>query len=111
MKKISFLGIGLMGLPMAKNLIKNNYQLNVFNRTLKKTEPLKGKATISKSIGECIKDSEVVITMLSDDLAIEAVMKNSEFVDNLKSNYSAPMHFSEHTFKSLKYDEAPGVRV
>ena len=34
MKKISFLGIGLMGLPMAKNLIKNKYQLNVFNRTI-----------------------------------------------------------------------------
>lgn len=31
--------------------------------------------------------------------------------DNLKSNCSAPMHFSEHTFKSLKYEEAPGVRV
>ena len=86
MKKIAFIGIGLMGLPMAQNLIKKKYQLNVFNRTLKKTEPLKGKATISKSIGECIKDSEVVITMLSDDLAIESVMKNSEFVNNLKSN-------------------------
>jgi len=86
MKKIAFIGIGLMGLPMAQNLIKKKYQLNVFNRTLKKTEPLKGKATISKSIGECIKDSEIVITMLSDDLAIEAVMKNSEFIENLKSN-------------------------
>jgi len=86
MKKISFLGIGLMGLPMAKNLIKNNYQLNVFNRTINKTEPLKNKATIANSIAECIKDSEVVITMLSDDQAIEAVMKNPEFINNLKTN-------------------------
>jgi len=41
MKKIGFIGIGLMGLPMAKNLLKAKYELKVFNRTIKKAEPLK----------------------------------------------------------------------
>lgn len=118
MKKISFLGIGLMGLPMAKNLIKNNYQLNVFNRTINKTEPLKNKATIANSIDECIKDSEVVITMLSDDQAIEAVMKNPEFINNLKTNTTVidmssikpktAKFFSEHFKKrNINYLDAP----
>ena len=39
--KISFIGIGLMGLPMAKNILKAGYNLKVFNRSQKKAEPLK----------------------------------------------------------------------
>ena len=36
MKNIAFIGIGLMGAPMAKNLLKSKYKLKVFNRTKKK---------------------------------------------------------------------------
>ena len=39
--KISFIGIGLMGLPMAKNILKAGYSLKVFNRTQNKAEILK----------------------------------------------------------------------
>ena len=38
MKTIAFIGIGLMGLPMAKNLLKAGYSLRAYNRTLKKTD-------------------------------------------------------------------------
>ena len=41
MKKIGFIGIGLMGLPMAINLLKAGYNLKAFNRTESKAEPLK----------------------------------------------------------------------
>ena len=41
MKKIAFIGTGLMGLPMAINLLKADYSLTVFNRTLEKAELLK----------------------------------------------------------------------
>ena len=41
MKKISFIGIGLMGLPMARNLLKAGFPLKAYNRTLAKAEPLK----------------------------------------------------------------------
>ena len=40
-KKIGFIGIGLMGLPMSKNLVKAGYNLTVFNRSKSKAEPLK----------------------------------------------------------------------
>ena len=85
MKKIGFIGIGLMGLPMAKNLLKAGYELKAFNRTESKAEPLKefgGK--ISKSIEEVVSDNDVVITMLTDDNSVDVVMNSQEFLDNLK---------------------------
>ena len=39
--KIGFIGIGLMGYPMAKNLLKSKYQVKVFNRTKNKALKLK----------------------------------------------------------------------
>ena len=85
MKKIGFIGIGLMGLPMAKNLLKAGYELKAFNRTESKAEPLRefgGK--ISKSIKEVVSDNDVVITMLTDDNSVDVVMNSQEFLDNLK---------------------------
>ena len=74
-----------MGLPMAKNLLKAGYELKAFNRTESKAEPLRefgGK--ISKSIEEVVSDNDVVITMLTDDSSVDAVMNSREFLDNLK---------------------------
>jgi len=84
-KKIGFIGIGLMGLPMAKNILKAGYNLKAFNRSKNKAEALKEfGAGISQSIKEVVKDSDVVITMLTDDFAIDDVMSSSDFLDNLK---------------------------
>ena len=85
MKKIGFIGIGLMGFPMAKNILKSGYKLKVFNRSLVKAEPLKEfGAEISKTVSELVKDSEIIITMLTDDKAVDEVMGSSHFLDNLK---------------------------
>ena len=85
-KKIAFIGIGLMGLPMSKNILKAGYSLKVFNRSQKKAEPLKEfGAEIAYSIKDVVKESDVVITMLTDDTAINDVMSSSDFFDNLKS--------------------------
>jgi len=74
-----------MGLPMAKNLLKAGYELKAFNRTESKAEPLRefgGK--ISKSIEEVVSDNDVIITMLTDDSSVDAVMNSQEFLTNLK---------------------------
>ena len=85
-KKIGFIGIGLMGLPMAKNILKSGYNLKVFNRSKNKAKVLKEfGAVITTSIGEVVKDSDVVITMLTDDMAINEVMGSPNFLENLKS--------------------------
>ena len=83
--KISFIGTGLMGFPMAKNLLKKKIDLKIFNRTLKKAKPLEefgGK--VKSSLGEVVKNTDFVFTMLTDDYAVEKVLGNLEFLKNLK---------------------------
>ncbi len=86
MIKIGFIGTGLMGLPMAKNLLKSGFKLKVFNRSINKAEPLKEfGAEISKTLGEVVKDNDFIITMLTDDTAVDVIMSTPDLLDNLKS--------------------------
>ena len=63
--KIAFIGTGLMGYPMAKNLINEKLNLKVFSRTLEKAKPLeKLGATIANSLGEAVREADIVITMI-----------------------------------------------
>ena len=85
MKNIGFIGIGLMGFPMAKNLLKSGYNLKAFNRTQNKSDKLKEfGAEISTSIKDAVTNSDVIITMLTDDAAVEKVMSSDEFISNIK---------------------------
>jgi len=84
--KISFIGTGLMGFPMAKNLLKKNLDLKIFSRTLEKSKPLEefgGKLT--NSLSDAIIDSDIIFTMLTDDDAVEKVLGNTQFLNNLKA--------------------------
>ena len=83
---IGFIGTGLMGLPMAKNILKSGFKLKAFNRSIEKAEPLKEfGAEISKSISNVVKDSDFIFTMLTDDSAVDAITSSTDFLDNLKS--------------------------
>ena len=93
MCSISFIGIGLMGMPMAKNILKKN-KLTVFNRTIEKAKILsKDGAIIAKSIKDAVTNADVVITMLSDDDAVLSILNSQEFTDNIKS-YSTVIDMS-----------------
>ena len=117
--KISFIGIGLMGLPMAKNILKSGFNLKAFNRSQNKAEPLKEfGAEITSSIDEVVKDCDVVITMLTDDSAINDVMDNPSFLENLKSGSTvidmssvkpttATKHGDNFKSKNINYLDAP----
>jgi len=118
-KKIGFIGIGLMGLPMAKNILKAGYNLKAFNRSQKKAEALKEfGAEISVTIDDAVKDTDVVITMLTDDTAINEVMDSSNFLENLKSDATvidmssvkpttATKHGNNLKSKNINYLDAP----
>ena len=45
-EKIGFIGLGIMGLPMASNLMKDGFDLVVYNRTLSKCTQLKDKGAV-----------------------------------------------------------------
>ena len=83
--KIAFIGTGLMGYPMVSNLLKKKLKLKVFSRTIDKAKPLeKLGAVVSNSLGEAVKDTDIIITMLTDDEAVEKVLGDKEFLNNLK---------------------------
>ena len=119
MKKIGFIGIGLMGLPMAKNILKSGYKLIAFNRSPNKADLLKEfGAEIAKSLGELVNNSDVIITMLTDDKAVDEVMNNQNFVENLKSGkilidmssvkpITAKKHANSFKLKDINYLDAP----
>ena len=118
-KKIGFIGIGLMGLPMSKNLVKAGYNITVFNRSKNKAEPLKEfGAKISNTLKDAVDGSDIVITMLTDDAAVDAVMNNTDFLENLKSGSividmssvkptTATKHGNNLKLKNINYLDAP----
>ena len=108
-----------MGLPMAKNILKAGYNLKAFNRSLNKAEPLKEHgAEISNTIKEVVSDSDVIITMLTDDTAIGEVMNSFDFLNSLKSGATvvdmssvkpttAIKHGDNLKSKNINYLDAP----
>ena len=85
--KISFIGTGLMGFPMAKNLLKKKLNLKIFNRTLDKAKPLgEFGGIITASLSETVKETDIIFTMLTDDDAVEKVLGDKEFLNNLKQS-------------------------
>jgi 3-hydroxyisobutyrate dehydrogenase-like beta-hydroxyacid dehydrogenase len=71
---VGFIGLGAMGLPMATNLLAGGFALRLWNRTVAKAAPLGAKgATIATSAADAVMAGGVVITMLADDAAVEAV--------------------------------------
>ena len=78
---ISIIGTGLMGVPMIKNLLKSKNKISIFNRTIKKAQKLsKYGAIVSLSIDQLVKDKDVIITMLTDDLAVNQIISSKKFL-------------------------------
>ncbi len=74
-ERIAFLGIGLMGTPMATNLLKAGFALTAWNRTPAKAEALAGQgAQIAENAAAAVKDADIVITMLTNGPAVEEVL-------------------------------------
>ena len=106
MINIGFIGIGLMGFPMAKNLLKSDYRLKAFNRSQDKVDRLKEfGAEISLSIKEVVTNSDAIITMLTDDSAVEKVMGSDEFISNIKEGATVIDMSSVNPVITKKYAE------
>ena len=75
-EKVGFIGLGIMGRPMAKNLMDAGYELFVHNRSPEKAEELaeEGNATAAGSPREVAEACDIVITMLPDSPDVEAVV-------------------------------------
>jgi 2-hydroxy-3-oxopropionate reductase len=116
--KIGFIGIGLMGAPMATNLIRAGFQLQVWNRTTSKCDPLlKMGAKFATSPAEAARGARVVITMLESGATatevlagglLEALEPGSTLID---MSSIAPAIAEDHAklvmARGVRYIDAP----
>jgi 3-hydroxyisobutyrate dehydrogenase-like beta-hydroxyacid dehydrogenase len=72
---VGIIGLGLMGAPIARNLLKAGFPLTVWNRTRSKADQLGHEgAKVANSPQEVAAEAEVLITMVSDPPALEQVL-------------------------------------
>jgi 2-hydroxy-3-oxopropionate reductase len=76
---VGFIGLGIMGKPMAENLIEAGYDLVAYNRTREKAEELDG-ATVAETPKGVAEQSDVIITMLPDSPQVEEVLTGEDGV-------------------------------
>lgn len=84
--KIAFLGIGLMGLPMVRNLAKAGYELHIWNRSIEKAEALSDIATVHPSPANTVEHADIVISMLADGPITMDVLSNQGVVNAMQEN-------------------------
>ena len=74
-KKIGFIGLGLMGNPMAKNVLKSGFPLYVYNRTISKTKELeKLGAIVTNSPKELASEVDIIITMVTGGKEVSDIL-------------------------------------
>lgn len=74
MKKIAFIGVGIMGKSMVRNLMKAGYELHIYARTKSKvTDVIEEGAVFHESIADCVKGCEAVITIVGFPKDVEEV--------------------------------------
>ena len=74
MKTIGFIGVGIMGKPMARNLMKRGFSLRVFARMEAKAADLVAEgAVFCPTIGQCVQGCDAVITMVGFPKDVEEV--------------------------------------
>src|SRR6266545_3514646 len=73
-ERIGFVGMGIMGTPMARNAMKAGFPVTVTNRTAARAEPLsKDGATIVRTPRDVAQRSDIVVTMVTNSPDVEAV--------------------------------------
>ncbi|WP_042426806.1 NAD(P)-dependent oxidoreductase [Comamonas granuli] len=73
--KVAVLGIGLMGLPMARRLLQAGHEVHVWNRTAARAEPLAAEgATVHASAAQAAAAAECTITMLENGPVVDEVL-------------------------------------
>ncbi|MCT1367631.1 2-hydroxy-3-oxopropionate reductase [uncultured Kocuria sp.] len=81
MSTVAVIGLGIMGLPMAKNLVTAGHDVVGYNRSPEKAQALAqegGKA--AESVAEAVRDADVIITMLPDSPDVKGVVEGQDGV-------------------------------
>jgi 3-hydroxyisobutyrate dehydrogenase len=77
-ERVAVLGTGIMGAPMARNLLKAGFQVRVWNRTPDKARVMAADgADLADTPADAVREAAFVITMLTDTAAVLAVMRQT----------------------------------
>ena len=100
-KNVSFIGLGVMGYPMAGHLQNNGYNVTVYNRTTVKAEKWveEYKGSMAKTPGEASQNSEIVFMCVGRDEDIIEVMEGE---DGILSKVSEGSIIVDHTTASAE---------
>lgn len=80
-QKIAFIGLGIMGLPMAKNLVDAGFEVTGYNRSPEKTQELvSAGGRAADSVAEAVQDADVIITMVPDSPDVAGVVEGEDGV-------------------------------
>jgi len=81
MTSVGFIGLGIMGGPMAANLVRAGFDVVGYNRSRAKVDRLVGHGgRAAASIAEAVRDADVVVTVLPDSPDVEAVVLGADGV-------------------------------
>ena len=98
MKKIGFIGTGIMGAAMAGHLLDAGYELTVYNRTKSKAQALLDRgAKWSDTPGECAKGQEAIISMVGYPKDVEEIYLGA---DGILANAQAGAYVIDMTTSS-----------
>ena len=76
--KVGFIGLGRMGAAMAANLLKAGHDITVWNRSPDRADPLVEAGARRATSPREAADGDLVMTMLADDPAVEAVVYGAD---------------------------------
>ena len=120
MKKIAFIGVGVMGKFMVSNLLKNGFEVSIYARNKSKVEEtIKEGAIFCESIKECVQNKDAIITIVgypkdveelyfSQDGIINSASQNSYLIDMTTTTPTLSVKIHEVAKKkNLKALDAP----
>jgi 3-hydroxyisobutyrate dehydrogenase len=80
-ERVGLIGLGIMGKPMARNLLKAGFALTVYNRTTSKADDLRGEGVaVAATPADVAAASDVIITMVTNSPDVEEVVLGSHGV-------------------------------
>ena len=89
MKKIAFIGVGVMGKFMVSNLLKNGFEVSIYARNKAKVEDsIKEGAVFCETIKECVQNKDAIITIVGYPKDVEEVYLSQEGIINSASQNS-----------------------
>ena len=120
MKKIAFIGVGRMGKPMVKNLVKLGFEVHIYARSIMKVyDVISNGAHYHSSVSDCVKDCSTIMTILGLPKDVEEIyfssggilanaQSDSYIIDMTTTSPSlAKMIFDEGTRRGLRVLDAP----